>query len=142
MTTAEEKPNAPEVAAKAAAAEPAASGASAPSIASAAPKERKLPKIEVVKPKKWDLIALVVLVISGGLAGANMQLAMRAGEGAISGGMTAAFVTIQLVLCLVGLLVLGKTAKEGTIWGNLFAVGACVVGMSGVLLASAMWALA
>jgi hypothetical protein len=39
-------------------------------------------------------------------------------------------------------MVLGKTAKEGTIWGNLFAVGACVVGMSGVLLASAMWALA
>ena len=76
------------------------------------------------------------------LSGVNLQLALRHGEGAISGGATGAFVTMQLVLCLAGLMVLGKTAKEGTIWGNLFAVGACVVGMSGVLLASALWALA
>ena len=127
MTTVEEKPTAQE--APAAAAGPAA-------------KPRKLPKLEVPKPKKWDWIALVVLVVAVVLSGANLQLALRTQEGAISGGLTAAFVTIQLVLCLAGLMVLGKTAKEGTIWGNLFAVGACVVGMSGVLLASAMWALA
>jgi hypothetical protein len=102
----------------------------------------RFPKIEIVKPKRWDLIALVVLGAAVLLQGANLQLALRENQGAISGALTATFVTIQLALCLVGLLVLGKTAKEGTIWGNLFAVGACVVGMSGVLLASALWALA
>ena len=128
MTTAEEKPTAHEAPA---AAEPAAK-----------PAGRKLPKLEIPKPKRWDWIALIVLVIAVVLSGANLQLALRTQEGAISGGLTATFITIQLVLCLAGLMVLGKTAKEGTIWGNLFAVGACVVGMSGVLLASAMWALA
>ena len=83
-----------------------------------------------------------MLAVAFVLSGANLHLALRDGEGAISGGVTAAFVTIQLILCLLGLMVLGKTAKEGTIWGNLFSVGACVVGMSGVLLASALWALA
>jgi hypothetical protein len=100
------------------------------------------PKIEIVKPKRWDLIALAILVVTVLLQGANLNLALRDGQGAISSTLTAAFVTLQLVLCLVGLMVLGKTAKEGTIWGNLFAVGACVLGMSGVLLASALWALA
>ena len=125
MTTAEEKTHAPEAAA------PAAKAAG-----------RKLPKIEIVKPRSWDFIALAVLGVAAVLCGANLALALRTQEGAISGAATAAFVTIQLVLCLAGLMVLGKTAKEGTIWGNLFAVGACVVGMSGVLLASALWALA
>jgi len=128
MTTAEEKSHAPETAA------PAASAAKAGG--------RKLPKIEIVKPKSWDFIALAVLGGAAVLSGANLALALRTQEGAISGGTTAAFVVIQLLLCMAGLIVLGKTAKEGTIWGNLFAVGACVVGMSGVLLASAMWALA
>ena len=125
MTTAEEKPTAPE--------------AAAPAEKSEA---RKLPKVDVPKPKPWDFIALAVLGVAVVLSGINLSLALRTQEGAISGGLTAAFVAIQLALCLAGLMVLGKTAKEGTIWGNLFAVGACVVGMSGVLLASAMWALA
>jgi hypothetical protein len=116
--------------------------ATPPSKAAVPEKKGKLPKIEIVKPKRWDLIALAVLVVTVLLQGANLNLALKEGPGAISGGLTAAFVTIQLVLCLAGLMVLGKTAKEGTIWGNLFAVGVCVVGMSGVLLASALWALA
>jgi hypothetical protein len=102
----------------------------------------KTPRISVVKPKPWDLIALAVLAVGGVLSGVNMMLALRSSQGSISGGLTALFVTLQLVICLAGLMVLGKTAKEGTIWGNLFAVGACLVGMSGVLLASALWALA
>lgn len=125
MTTAEEKPRAPEAAAPAAKVE-----------------GRKLPKIDIVKPKPWDLIALALLAVAGALSGANLMLALRTQQGAISGGVTAAFVVLQLVLCLAGLMVLGKTAKEGTIWGNLFAVGTCFVGMSGVLLAAALWALA
>jgi hypothetical protein len=102
---------------------------------------RKLP-FDIVKPKPWDLIALAVLAVGVVLSGVNMMLALKNEQSSISGGLTGLFVTLQLVICLVGLLVLGKTAKEGTIWGNLFSVGACVVGMSGVLLASALWALA
>jgi hypothetical protein len=36
-------------------------------------------------------------------------------------------------------LLLGKTAKEGTIWGNLAAIGGMFIGVSGVLLAAALW---
>ena len=103
----------------------------------------KLPQIEFVKPKKWDLGSLVVLVIGVILTGANVGLSHGAsGPGSVSGGATTFFVTVQLGVCFLGLLVLGKTAAEGTIWGNLFAGGAGFVGMSGVLLASTMWALA
>ena len=137
MTTAED-PTAP---AQPETAEPAK--AAAPSKAAEPAKDgSKRPKIEIVKPKRWDLIALAVLAVTFLLQGANLHLALRQGQGAISGAITGAFVVLQLVLCLAGLMVLGKTAKEGTIWGNLFAVGACVLGMSGVLLASALWALA
>jgi hypothetical protein len=143
MTTADEPTKAPpEEAAPAKAAAPTKTAEPVKAAEPATAGGRKLPKIEVVKPKRWDLIALVVLAVAFVLSGINLQLALRHGEGAISGGVTGAFVTVQLVLCLAGLMVLGKTAKEGTIWGNLFAVGACVVGMSGVLLASALWALA
>jgi hypothetical protein len=102
----------------------------------------KLPHLDIPKPKPWDLVALAVLGAGVVLTGVNMAIARGVESGSISGGLTAAFVTAQLAVCLVGLMVLGKTAKEGTIWGNLFAVGACFVGMSGVLLASALWALA
>jgi hypothetical protein len=141
MTTADEptaKAPAPPAQSETAAPARAAAPAKAPQPA----KGESKPRIEIVKPKRWDLIALAVLVVALVLQGANLQLALREGQGAISGAITTVFVTLQLALCLVGLMVLGKTAKEGTIWGNLFAVGACVVGMSGVLLASALWALA
>jgi hypothetical protein len=147
MTTADEStakasapPAQPEAAEPATTAAP--SKAAAPKPTEPAAAESRRPRIEIVKPKRWDLIALAVLVVTVLLQGANLQLALRQEQGAISGGITAAFVTLQLLLCLAGLMVLGKTAKEGTIWGNLFAVGICVVGMSGVLLASALWALA
>lgn len=108
------------------------------------PKRRalKLPQLDVPKPTLWDLVALAVLAVGIVLTGANLFLARSIETGSISGAATGGFVTAQLVVCLAGLMVLGKTAKEGTIWGNLFAVGACFVGMSGVLLASALWALA
>ena len=108
----------------------------------AKPRAPKLPKIEIVKPKPWDFIALAVMGVGVVLTGVNLMIARSTEQGAISGLATGGFVTIQLVVCIAGLMVLGKTAKEGTIWGNLFAVGACFVGMSGVLLASALWALA
>src|SRR5262245_45966530 len=92
--------------------EAAAPAKAAPSKAEPAKNETKR-RIEIVKPKRWDLIALAVLVVAVVLQGANLQLALREGQGAISGALTAVFVTLQLVLCLVGLMVLGKTAKEG-----------------------------
>ena len=100
-----------------------------------------LPEIDIVKPKKWDLAALIVLGASGGLCGANL-LAAQAETGAISGTLTTLFILAQLGLCCFAFLVMGKTAKMGTIWGNLLALGAGLSGMSGVLLASALWALA
>jgi hypothetical protein len=41
-----------------------------------------------------------------------------------------------------GVMVLGKTAKEGTWWGNCASVLALLVGVSGVLLSAALWAAA
>jgi hypothetical protein len=108
----------------------------------AEPRGWKLPKIDLPKPTMWDLVALAVLAVGVALTGANLFAARSIETGSISGAATAGFVTAQLLVCMGGLVVLGKTAKEGTLWGNLFACGACIVGMSGVLLASALWALA
>ena len=56
----------------------------------------------------------------------------------LSGKLTFIIVLIQLAVMSIALLVLGKTAKEGTIWGNLMAVAGMTAGMSGVLLAAAL----
>ena len=102
----------------------------------------KLPivKWEVPKPRPWDLIAVLAVVASIAVASFNLANALggRAAS-AVSGGMTAAIVAIQLLICSVSLLILGKTAKHGTIWGNLAAVAGMFAGMSGILLAAALW---
>lgn len=90
-------------------------------------------KLDLPRPKLWDLIAAAVAVSGVMLAGANIQ-----GGGAP--GRTGFFAFAQLAVCLGSLMVLGKTAKQGTIWGNLAAVAGMFVGMSGVLLAAALWA--
>jgi len=102
-----------------------------------------LVKLAVPKPKRWDLVALAVLAASLGAALVNLRLAFATGPGeAIGGSATTGFALGQLALCCLGLLVLGKTAKEGTLWGNLLAVGAMFAGMSGLLLAAALWSAA
>ena len=53
-----------------------------------------------------------------------------------------ALMFVHLVICCGGLMLLGKTAKEGTWWGNLAAIGTMFVGMSGMLVAAAVWATA
>ena len=99
--------------------------------------------MEIVRPKSWDFGAFVVTGAGLALSGMNLAVSQSASAaGAISGGVTTVFVTVQLAICCLSLMMLGKTAKEGTIWGNLIAIGGCFVGMSGVLLASALWALA
>lgn len=103
----------------------------------------KLPLLgwELPRPKKWDLSALLVLVASALLAGANLQAALGQAPGeSISSWLTATMVLGQLVLASLALFVLGKTAKEGTLWGNLLSVAALLAGVSGVLLATALWA--
>ena len=95
--------------------------------------------IEIVKPKRWDIAALIVLGVSVVLQGANLAASQA---GAVSGSATTIFALVQMTICMLSFIVLGKTAKMGTIWGNLAAVGGGVAAMSGVLLSTALWALA
>ncbi len=101
----------------------------------------KLPSIKLgPKPKTWDFVALAIIVIAGGAATANWMAAQGQPPGSsLSGGLTLAFVLTQITLGSISLLVLGKTAAEGTLWGNLAALGGMLLGLSGVLLATALW---
>ena len=103
----------------------------------------KLPKLDLPKPQKWDFIAIGILLVSVVLIGANLLMAgKKAPEAPFPSAAAAAFIVLQLALSCIGLMALGKTAKEGTWWGNLASLGAMFVGMSGVLLATALWAAA
>jgi hypothetical protein len=101
----------------------------------------KLPSFKLgPKPKGWDLVA--VATIGAAAAGAlfNWLAAQKTPPGtSLSGGVTLAFVLLQAAVATAGLMVLGKTAKEGTLWGNLAALGGLLAGLSGVLLAAALW---
>lgn len=98
---------------------------------------------ELPRPKKWDLSALLVLAASIVLAGFNLKAALGQAPGeSIASWLTTTMVFGQLILASVSLFVLGKTAKEGTLWGNLTAVAGLLAGVSGVLLATALWAIA
>jgi hypothetical protein len=100
-------------------------------------------EIDVVKPRMWDLVAIGLFGIGFVIAAAGMGKALTsAAASQISSGAMIALAWVQAAICLGSLLILGKTAKEGTIWGNLAAVAGMFVGMSGVLLAAALWAAA
>lgn len=102
----------------------------------------KLPfgSLEIPKPKKWDLAAFAALAASGAVAVFNLARAQSLEPGVLlSGGFTLLVVLLQLAIASASLLILGKTAKEGTIWGNLAAVAGMLAGISGVLLAGALW---
>ncbi len=99
----------------------------------------KLPSLGP-KPKRWDLIALAVLAVAAVIAGMNWSAAAGQEPGAsLSGSTTFLFVLVQLAIASISLMILGKTAKEGTLWGNLAAVGGMFLGLSGILLAAALW---
>ena len=101
----------------------------------------RMPKIRLgPKPKTWDLPAFVVLVLSAVLAVIDWRT-LRAQQPGVSpsGSFTALVVALQLAICTVSLLLLGKTAKRGTLWGNLAAIGGMLGGLGGVLLAAALW---
>ncbi|MFL6200976.1 MAG: hypothetical protein ACJ76J_17520 [Thermoanaerobaculia bacterium] len=95
----------------------------------------KLPSLklpDLPRPTRWDFYAIGALLVGLVLAAATVKMPRLA--------MT--LMLVQLVVSCGGLLLLGKTAKEGTWWGNLAAIGAMMIGMGGVLLAAAIWATA
>ena len=101
----------------------------------------KMPSISLgPRPKAWDLIAAAILVVALVAAVLNWLAAQKQAPGtSLSGETTFAFVMAQVALASISLMVLGKTAKQGTLWGNLAAVGGMLLGLSGVLLATALW---
>lgn len=101
----------------------------------------KLPKIQLgPRPKKWDLFALAVLGAAIVLAAVSWQTARAQPPGTMpSSGFITLVALVQLAIGSVSLLLLGKTATEGTLWGNLAALGGMFAGLGGVLLAAALW---
>jgi hypothetical protein len=103
----------------------------------------KLPKLDLPRPTRWDFITLAVLLLDVLLIGANLFIAGKKAPGeSFPSGAATLFIVVQLALASAGLMLLGKTAKEGTWWGNLAALATMLAGMSGVLLATALWAAA
>lgn len=101
----------------------------------------KLPALE--RPTRWDLITAAVLVVGFVLMGVNFAMANKKPVGeSLPTSLTVTFVVLQLAVSLAGLMLLGKTAKEGTWWGNIAALLAMLAGMGGVLLAAVLWAAA
>ena len=100
-------------------------------------------KWEIPKPKTWDFIALAVLVVGIVAAAMNVMGSGLSGSGnSVSGSASMIFATIQLAITCVSLLVLGKAAKEGTIHGVLFSLAGMGIGLGGMMLAAALWAIA
>lgn len=103
----------------------------------------KLPKIDLPRPKRWDWFAIGALLLGAVLTGANLFLGLKKPPGEpFPSGWTTFFVFTQLAIACGGLMLLGKTAKEGTGWGNGASLIASLMGISGVLLAAALWAAA
>jgi hypothetical protein len=96
--------------------------------------------LDLPKPKAWDLAAIAAAGLGVVLCGANAALALGGQAGSSpSTSFSLSMVMAQVAVLSISLLILGKTAKEGTIWGNLAAVGGMLIGTSGILLAGAMW---
>ncbi|HKI01729.1 MAG TPA: hypothetical protein VKK31_07110 [Thermoanaerobaculia bacterium] len=103
----------------------------------------KLPKIDLPRPARWDWFAIGALLLGALLAAANLYVALSKPPGEpYPSGLTTFFVFSQLAVACGGLMLLGKTAKEGTGWGNAASLLAMFLGISGVLLAAALWAAA
>jgi hypothetical protein len=101
----------------------------------------KLPSFKLgPKPQAWDFIAVAVLGAAALGAVFNWFAAQRQAPGtSLDGSVTLGFVLVQAIIACGALLVLGKTAKLGTLWGNLAALGGLLAGLSGILLAAALW---
>ena len=95
---------------------------------------------DLPKPKLWDFIAIATAGLGFAVAAANASIALGGAAGqAPSSSFTLGMVVLQALIASVSLFILGKTAEHGTLWGNLAAVAGMFVGVSGILLAGAMW---
>ena len=102
-----------------------------------------LPKVSLPRPTFWDFMAVGALVVGLIVTALNLRSAIPSGPGqALSTSAAIVFTVAQLLVCTLSLTVLGKTAKSGTSLGNLAALGGVFVGLSGGLLAAALWAAA
>jgi hypothetical protein len=103
----------------------------------------KFPKIDLPRPTRWDWAAVGTLLAGLALIGVSLFVSASKAPGEpFPDGLTRLLAIAQLIVACGGLMLLGKTAKEGTGLGNLASIGAMLVGMSGVLLAAALWAAA
>ncbi len=94
---------------------------------------------EIPKPKFWDWVAIAVAVVSVFVAIWGLAAARSLAPGtSFSSWLVGLWTMAQLAISIVGLLVLGKTAKEGTIHGNIAAVVASLLGLNGIFLAAAL----
>ena len=107
------------------------------------PRLASLRSLKLPRPARWDWVAIAILGAGAALVVGNLLIAGggQPGEPAPA-ALTMLFVFLQLGIATGGLLVLGKTAKEGTGLGNFAAVAALLLGMGGVMLAAALWAMA
>jgi len=105
----------------------------------------KLPSItlDLPRPGSWDLAAAGALLMAVVVAAAAWAAAgARSPGSSLAPSVTLALGGLELLLALASLMLLGKTAKEGTIWGNLAAVGGMLAGIVGVFLIAVIWAAA
>lgn len=98
---------------------------------------------EIPKPRFWDFVAIGLLVLAVLIAGWTRMAAANLAPGEdISAWLSGTWAALQLALSIGSLMVLGKTAKEGTIHGILAAVLGCLMGLNGLFLAAALSILA
>ena len=105
----------------------------------------KLPElnISIPKPTVTDLFAIGVAVVGAAIAAVSWGLATSKGVGqSLSNGEAIGLAMLQLAVCTASLLTLGMCARRGTIIGNLASLAGLMVGISGGLLAAALWTLA
>lgn len=102
-----------------------------------------LPRPSIPRPTFWDMVAILIVVIGAILAGSSWAAATSGGPiGSLATTTAILFATAQVGVAIASLFALGKTAKNGTITGNLAAVTGTLLGVSGGLLAAALWAAA
>ena len=105
----------------------------------------KLPElnISIPRPTISDLAAITVAAVGAAIAVSSWVLAASKGVGeSLSTDAAIGFALLQLGVCTASLLTLGLTARRGTIIGDLASVTGLMIGISGGLLAAALWTLA